>query len=931
MRRSYSVLFVLLLVFSIVFISCSNDVVPSVGDGTLVVKIAGGQAKGILPTVSMIVSEYELTIKNSSDEVVVSSSLDSSETSASFSVPSGGYSITIDAKNTDGTVIGTGTERLFVAAGETNTVTVTIMEIEGDGVFAVSINANDGYELTLKLFNSANEVKYSDDLSYSDGVYTTKEQISIDNGFYRFEIIRKDTGARVKSDSVRIVNGFTSTYSATFTFTSDGGISIVDEMISIPVINISLEERSLEKTDSLVASAEISGITGYSACWFVDGVAIGSFGDYDDLEYPLTDAEPGEHEVSLYVKNSQVMWSEAVQFIVRAEAVEIDLSTLSGSRLIEIDPEQSYTFTNMDDSSMYAIETNGDGSRSIGLSRGLDDAQDALILDTGSDRILIPDENRKNSGTGSSYIEDAVDGLIRIFKISIANPNLEGDLSIVFNEDDFSEDACAEWNERERNKAYVGAKRTQFYHVSFLAPAFRDLDRSRIFIIVEDQGGSNMGGTNWGIVTLGNGINMDSYPNMYMYDFSGVPFINIYHEVESYFTQDRWEQFSNNHERRNSISSVLVLNPVDLSYNEEVAFGNRDRIICIPQAPDDSEYVLETYGCDPGDMIQLTDIDGVDYGFAYCLDSNAENKSYLIGKITEDVFFDLEYSREEGGSFTLRKAGPEDVVQIIELDSPEYSDEEVISFSDFNRDFSVVLPVEGIDDYVPSNILVSISALDSAGNPAELDSVYYQFSSGHVGGIGYSTRSYRDDSCINHKVSSSDVLKMIKINLRKLGEMDVTLRIDISDGTYVFQAGERCSYQETFDCDTSQLTDKEFIIDMDTGDLKEINKNDIFWYVIEKSAYENLETTVLDAVLATEGLIESEGIRTDVTDFYANNSRTQLTLNVQTNRSGTSTVDKEAYFIYAQYTGDGTADLSTLKCSDLTELVIKKLTFLKGR
>ena len=938
MKKTVCFLMIILSVFALMFTSCRNEVSVE-AEGTLVISIAGGQSRGLLPTVSMNVAQYSLTVTNSSGEEVARKSLDAGTTSMSYRLPAGTYTVRIDALNNEGTVIGSGETSATVTAGGTNSVTVTIRELEGNGVFAVSISANDGYELTLKLYNPAGEEVYTGDLVYAGGRYVTDGQVVLGNGFYGFSIFRNDTGAVVKSDSIRIVKDYTTTYSAEFTFQSDGSLAIINEMVDIPTIKITLEKSVLGVEDNLEAVAEVSGISDYTACWLIDGVPVGAFGEYADLSQAVEGLEEGEHEVALCVRNSQVMWAENKVFTIKNNGpIQIDISTLSANQWIAMDPDAEYSFVNMNDSSLYAIEIAGDGSRSLSLARGI--GKIANILDTGKDRLLVPDENRTNSGSGASYIADAVDGLIRIFQISIANPNFSGDMSIVFNEEDFSADACDEWNARERNKAVVGAQRTQFYHVNFLAPAFSGLDRSRIFMVVETSGGRNMGGTNWGIVTLGNGIKMGRYPTMYMYDFSNVPFINIYHEFEAYFTQDRWEQFAGRPERRNGISSVVLLNPVDLSYDRSVGFVSGDRIFSIPQPSDDSDYVLVSSGCNPGEMIQLTDRDGKDYGFAYCLDSTAENKEYLLGKITKEVFFDLGRGQEESGSFSIRKATSEDKIEALELDSPEGVYETSITFSESSRDFSLTLPVFSKDDFVPSNLIVSISVSDEQGNVAELDNVKYSFRSAHSNGVGYSNESYKTEPCIAHRVRGSDILKYITVNLRKNineGESTVFLRIEISDGNGVFMAGVWSEYEEEFDVPTSGLANKGFFIDMETGEPLELEKNDLFWFVVEESAYDSGETlgAALGAVIDPQnGLVVTEGIEVEDTDFYPIRSKTGLRLEVYTNGSGTSNEDKNLYFIYAKYIGEGAADFSSIACNDsekLEVLACRKLKFLKGK
>lgn len=460
------------------------------------------------------------------------------------------------------------------------------------------------------------------------------------------------------------------------------------------------------------------------------------------------------------------------------KTIELDLSLFANDIWLDVNSKDTYSFVNMDDASMYAIDLQNNGSKS------LDDyiTQETLLLDIGDDTILIPDGERKNSGKGSDY---GVTGSsqVRIYKIDSANPHNLDDLSIVFNEDDFTADVIDEWNSRELNSghiAYVGAKKIQFYHVNFNAPAFRDLDRSRIFIVKNSSGGYNMGSSNWGIVTLGKGIvERSGSPFMHMYDFSNVPFINIYHEVNYYFTQARWEECSS--ERRAAVSKIKLLNPIDLSYDTAVAFGVNDQLFCIPKTSDDSKYILEVdYNLGKQD-ISLYTAEGDFYDFAYLVDDN----TFLIEKISEDVFFDIGLYHKSGGSFSLRKAEPEDLPITIVLDSSGYEREAVITLtSDKNRHFQTFL-IKYADGYIPENLSISISALDSDGNPAELNTSDYTVYQTRVKRSGSYIKTYEKKPCIEHAVLSGYLLNAFQVSLREKTKQDydVTLVIKIVDGS----------------------------------------------------------------------------------------------------------------------------------------------------
>ena len=551
MRRTTAVLFVILSVFVLMFTACNNEVSVPDTEGTLVVKVSGAQARGILPAVSMVTSEYELTICDSLGIPVINTTLDPSETSVSYKLPAGRYTVTIDAKNTDGTVIGSGTESIIVNAGATNTATVTIRETAGEGTFAVSISANDGYALTLKLYNLSNEVIYSDSLVYSEGIYTTDGPIKTTNGFYRFEITRTDTGARVKSDSVRIVNGFTSTYSATFTFTSDGSITIVNEMINIPTIRIFLEDEILETTDSLIASADISGINDFTACWYVDGVAVGSFGEYADLEYPLSSMENGSHEVTLYVKNSQVIWSESKMFNV-GSGRSISLSNLAAGGSIELyglDADSSIALSGFSLEDGVYIEVVDDGSR--GVSRDVFGDIANLFRRQNGTFIPIPDEN------GFAEFVAAAIGVVEDAKVIIRKlDKLDLDYEIDPSESKY--------------KGYERKLAEEYYYINFLLPEFRHLDPSEIVLVASGSVGAQ------GISLLQNGYlnrNIDGVYNFSNKLITGFA-VNMHRIIDRYGQGDSMK--------------LNILNPIHVG-NEPIQLDEDLSVILVEQK-DEQQY-----------------------------------------------------------------------------------------------------------------------------------------------------------------------------------------------------------------------------------------------------------------------------------------------------------------------------------------------------
>ena len=496
MKRALYVLFVILSVLAVSLISCSNEVSVET-EGTLVISIAGGQSRGLLPTVSMNVAQYSLTVTNSSGEEVARKSLDAGTTSMSYRLPAGTYTVRIDALNNEGTVIGSGETSATVTAGGTNSVTVTIRELEGNGVFAVSISANDGYELTLKLYNPAGEEVYTGDLVYAGGRYVTDGQVVLGNGFYGFSIFRNDTGAVVKSDSIRIVKDYTTTYSAEFTFQSDGSLAIINEMVDIPTIKITLEKSVLGVEDNLEAVAEVSGISDYTACWLIDGVPVGAFGEYADLSQAVEGLEEGEHEVALCVRNSQIMWAESEVFIVGYEGgTTLSLSRLVAGGSIDLSELSADSRIELSDFSLedgIYIEVT-DTSR--GISRGFGDVMEGisnLFRRQDGTFIPLPDTNGRASISGASL------GIVDTARVVIHRlEKLDFDLEIDPDEPKY--------------KGYDRQLAEEYYYINFLIPEFWDLDPSEIVIVESGSEGAQ------GISLLQNGYLNCSVNGIY--DFS---------------------------------------------------------------------------------------------------------------------------------------------------------------------------------------------------------------------------------------------------------------------------------------------------------------------------------------------------------------------------------------------------------------------------
>lgn len=320
MRRLCRVLFALMAVAACL-VSCSQEKVE--GNGILQIEIGLDVSRGI-QAISMETASYNITMKDSSEVVVFSSSREN-KTSYSVSAPAGTYSITVEALNSTGDMIGTGSATAEVRVGQTNTVNITVSEPEGNGTFSMSITANGGYPISYSVRDASGTEVGNGTLSYSEGTYSASETLA--NGFYSFTITRTDTDKVIKTDTFRIIKDKTVSYSAEFEFLTDGTMVIVNEITATPAINITLNKSVFKTGDILTASATVSGLgEGFVCYWTIDGEAVTEAGSYDDLEYEITDSDEVEHEIALFAADETLIWSGSRSFFVNNYPSSINVS-----------------------------------------------------------------------------------------------------------------------------------------------------------------------------------------------------------------------------------------------------------------------------------------------------------------------------------------------------------------------------------------------------------------------------------------------------------------------------------------------------------------------------------------------------------------------------------------------------------------------------
>jgi len=297
------------LVASLAFVSCSQE---QVAESTLTINIDSSLSRGI-ESISMDVSKFHVIVSDTDGSTVVDETVDSTTTKVSAKINVGTYTVTVEALNKEGTVIGSGSQDVVLRIGQNNSVTISVKELEGEGTFSVDLTAPAGFNLKLEVLNVKDEVVASVDLAAEDTKYTAEQTLS--NGFYLFKIISTsgEESKVLKRDSARIVKGQICKYSATISSSVNGEVVFSNEIVGTPKIEITVNRYALKTDKVLKASATISNISDYTCYWCVDGQVIGQAGEYADLNMDFSSYDEGEHSVSLFVNNGTVIWSETVE------------------------------------------------------------------------------------------------------------------------------------------------------------------------------------------------------------------------------------------------------------------------------------------------------------------------------------------------------------------------------------------------------------------------------------------------------------------------------------------------------------------------------------------------------------------------------------------------------------------------------------------
>lgn len=308
------------------FVSCEeNNAIPV---GSLNISI-DNTTRAIEPNVSLDVSKYEVSLLNGDGTPIVSKEIDKSHTSLSQNnIPVGSYTVKVDAKNSEGVIIGTGSASCVIEKDKTTNVSVTVRELSGKGKLSVTltggVDTSSLYTLTVYKPDDT-EV---DSVGFAAADTSLKAELELDNGFYYF-IVTNSEGNASTPEAFRIVKGDIITAEA-YIYESLGSfrITITNSIAPNPTLKLDVSDATIHEGEEFTVSA--TGMSGESLTysWYVNGKAVE--GSKESITLRLEN--PGDYTIRCLVQDpaSSVVWSCDKTITVHESSYHPTELTLSG-------------------------------------------------------------------------------------------------------------------------------------------------------------------------------------------------------------------------------------------------------------------------------------------------------------------------------------------------------------------------------------------------------------------------------------------------------------------------------------------------------------------------------------------------------------------------------------------------------------------------
>ena len=264
---------------------------------------------------------YTINVVNTDKSITYDAiTVENGKSSEYMDVATGYTRITVDAYNSEGVKIGTGTNTVNVLPNRDNVCTVAVTEIGGEASFTVEVStAAEGLSLTAELYRAGDVPGVTSPekeipLSPVSGGYSGSA--SVMNGNYKVYLF--DGVSRVFADTVRIAAGHYITLRAQILDEWQLRVEIVDGIVKTPVITVTGGKPSYAIGESYSLTAVIEGMKSPVLTWMLDGKTIpGAFSS--SVEGTIADdgsVKTGNHTFTVLAEEGDVVWTGHHEFMV---------------------------------------------------------------------------------------------------------------------------------------------------------------------------------------------------------------------------------------------------------------------------------------------------------------------------------------------------------------------------------------------------------------------------------------------------------------------------------------------------------------------------------------------------------------------------------------------------------------------------------------
>lgn len=265
-------------------ISACDFQIVNQASGSIEIDVRDDTSKTLVPDVSLQIASYDIHGAGPAGDGFELTNPDGN-TKVDSLVP-GEWTITVDARNTDGVRIGTGQSTTTVGAGETVPLEVTVEPIEGYGAVEVVVSWDSGTlvdpSVSVTLVAQDGTETSLGAVQQQDGSYrATKADVA--NGVYTIVVQVFDGGsvAAGEATAAQVVTGGTTLGNFAFSSVKPNdnsiSVSIVLDMDDPLAVSLSGAQAELDAGTSMTTTASVGGTSqSVSYSWYLDGEPVGT-------------------------------------------------------------------------------------------------------------------------------------------------------------------------------------------------------------------------------------------------------------------------------------------------------------------------------------------------------------------------------------------------------------------------------------------------------------------------------------------------------------------------------------------------------------------------------------------------------------------------------------------------------------------------------